>query len=562
MSLLYITEKVSDLNTTIRQVAEESGISYNVCNYKDYRSINFEKNTYSVIILKYEEYKSHIDDVIWTFSNIKDGIVTIIMMYDQIDFSEKEHYYNLGVASIIKVNQYLESSLSAFFLSAKEEIVTINTLRTMQVAVVDDSRFSLELIRSYFEKIEVKSVSYFQSPEAMIDKIDHFDFFIIDFVMPQYTGDELIQKIRESNKDCIIILITTYGTAIPHGMHIGANDFLYKPFSFKMFISRVSASIYYKKLENLKQENEKELLRISITDKLTGLYNRAYFIEKLNQVMLENKRYGKQIALVLLDIDHFKLVNDTYGHLMGDKVLIELGQILKENVRETDCLARWGGEEFAIILLNTSLESAASIAEKIRKKIEVASIENYVKISASFGITELLDSDDSESIFKRVDNSLYLAKLTGRNKVVSNEEIYIYKSGLPVNIEWGPFFRSGHPSVDSDHNNLISLSNNLIQNCFIENNEEKLFVLFKEITEHIIDHFKNEEEVLEVYNYDRLEEHKVIHQNLINQTLKANEKMSNGLLKPLDLAKFVIQEVVIGHIIKSDFDFYDLFSTE
>ena len=164
--------------------------------------------------------------------------------------------------------------------------------------------------------------------------------------------------------------------------------------------------------------NTKKLEYISTHDTLTNLYNRAYFNDTIETKIKTAKRYGNEFSLILLDIDHFKKVNDTYGHNIGDEVLIQIAKILKNNIREDDMIARWGGEEFVILLSQTNLDGTYKLAEKLRVIIENSSIINEQKITASFGIGNYNKKQTKTEFFEKVDNSLYKAKNNGRNCVV------------------------------------------------------------------------------------------------------------------------------------------------
>lgn len=167
-----------------------------------------------------------------------------------------------------------------------------------------------------------------------------------------------------------------------------------------------------------KEQKEIEISQLSRTDHLTKVYNRIYFDEQIEYFLNQFLRYENTFSMILLDIDHFKKINDTFGHTKGDEVLILLTKLLSNSIRKSDMLARWGGEEFVILLPNTSLEQTASIAEKLRKKIENFTFCTEFTVTCSFGVTEVVECDTTESLFSRVDNVLYEAKQGGRNKVV------------------------------------------------------------------------------------------------------------------------------------------------
>ncbi|MFA5461068.1 MAG: diguanylate cyclase [Sulfurimonas sp.] len=164
--------------------------------------------------------------------------------------------------------------------------------------------------------------------------------------------------------------------------------------------------------------NEKLLAELYITDSLTKLYNRAHFDETINLIVKNQRKADSEFILVLVDIDNFKVINDTYGHQVGDEALISVANTLKSSLRDNDLVARWGGEEFVIMLKDTTINEAKVIVEKIRANIENSIINNDIKLTASFGFTKYILGEDSKEIFKRVDDALYEAKEGGRNRAV------------------------------------------------------------------------------------------------------------------------------------------------
>jgi len=161
---------------------------------------------------------------------------------------------------------------------------------------------------------------------------------------------------------------------------------------------------------------KKALERLAHYDELTQLYNRRYFNEMLNQEISRSSRYDNKFSLILFDIDHFKRVNDSFGHDVGDAVLQTLSQIIRANIRKSDVLARIGGEEFAVIATETPLSGGLELAEKLRKAVQVHPFNPIHQLTISLGISEFRPSDDSNTLFKRSDNALYKAKNNGRNR--------------------------------------------------------------------------------------------------------------------------------------------------
>jgi len=186
-------------------------------------------------------------------------------------------------------------------------------------------------------------------------------------------------------------------------------------------------------LENLVKERTRELEQLNITlqrqldqigkiasyDKLTSVYNRYMFEEILQKEVKRARRYGRPLSLVMVDVDYFKEINDRYGHQVGDLVLREIATTLQENVRDADIVSRWGGEEFVLILPNTNLEQAVSIAEKLRVIIEERRFEKGSRLTCSFGVTAFHMDDTISTIFARIDKALYRAKEFERNNVQS-----------------------------------------------------------------------------------------------------------------------------------------------
>jgi len=174
------------------------------------------------------------------------------------------------------------------------------------------------------------------------------------------------------------------------------------------------------------REKNKQLEELSITDSLTGLYNRTHLMDTLAGEVARSRRHNRPFTLLIMDIDHFKRYNDTYGHLAGDEALRRTGFLLKESVRSSDYAARYGGEEFILILPETGAEDGVEMAERIRNQIaekEMGSDGSPLKVTVSVGVASFpRDGDDPHSLMKRADAALYEAKRRGRNRVVMSGE--------------------------------------------------------------------------------------------------------------------------------------------
>jgi two-component system cell cycle response regulator len=171
--------------------------------------------------------------------------------------------------------------------------------------------------------------------------------------------------------------------------------------------------------KRIQYTNSKELAKLSSRDALTGIYNRYRFEEELHRAIVSANRYGTELSLIMFDIDNFKAINDSYGHLVGDKVLVDFTRIVDAEIRECDFFSRWGGEEFVLILPGTNKEDAERLANRLRDRICSTYFNPIGRITCSFGIDSLSAGDDSKSLFQRVDRLMYLAKEMGKDQVIS-----------------------------------------------------------------------------------------------------------------------------------------------
>ncbi len=179
----------------------------------------------------------------------------------------------------------------------------------------------------------------------------------------------------------------------------------------EMAIVRIAHNITERK------QMEEELMRLATTDPLTGAYNRTKFNEIISREIERVRRYGQKLSMIIFDIDHFKKVNDTHGHMVGDEVLRTIADIIKKNIRKIEYLIRWGGEEFMILASETELDKAFALAERIKRIIESRGFDKAGRVTISCGVTEFKEDDTEDSFIKRADDALYMAKKKGKNRV-------------------------------------------------------------------------------------------------------------------------------------------------
>ncbi|MDP8205685.1 MAG: diguanylate cyclase [Candidatus Electryonea clarkiae] len=299
--------------------------------------------------------------------------------------------------------------------------------------VVDDDSEVRGLMRQVLEAEGTYDIIEAEDGIDALEKLEQntFDMVISDVKMPNMDGIELLKEIRKTSPDLPVIIATAYGGDMgPKALSLGADDFLYLPFRIEEFKFRVERVLGYSKLlkvrETLEKEN-KELWGRAITDKLTGLFNRQYFEEIFSGEFERSKRYRSHLGCVMLDIDLFKEVNDQYGHLVGDVVLKELGVIISDTLRRADLAVRYGGEEFVILLPETTREGIALVADRLRNKVEEFKFCSESKlqgkkmrqVTISLGASYYPDSrwKTEKDFLQAADEKLYLAKEKGRNRL-------------------------------------------------------------------------------------------------------------------------------------------------
>ncbi len=299
------------------------------------------------------------------------------------------------------------------------------------ILIAEDHPVSRKLLEKALIKSGHEVVSVDNGRKALeLFNNNFFPIVLTDWIMPEMTGLELCKAIRENDTPgyVFIVLLTSNDSKndIVTGLKAGADDYLTKPFNNAELIARLNTGKRILKLEKSLRAANEEIKILSITDPLTRCYNRGYLTERFPQEIKRARRYGHPMSLILGDIDHFKNVNDTYGHQAGDYVLKEFVRCIMEVIRHNvDWVARYGGEEFLIVLPETDVKSARHIAERLRSNLSQRDIEiqgKQIRITASFGLTGFdnttLDEKISpEVIFNKADKLMYQAKKEGRNTV-------------------------------------------------------------------------------------------------------------------------------------------------
>ena len=293
------------------------------------------------------------------------------------------------------------------------------------ILIVEDD----DSIRSSIQEFLTESAyTTFSAPTAEeafeIIKSGTIQIVITDILLPGKNGLQLTSQIKQ-NYDIDVIVMTGYSEnySYEEAINKGASDLLFKPFRFEELLLRLKRVVKERRLTKERNRILSKLENLAITDGLTKLYNLRHFYNLLEVEIDRCRRYGHSLALLLLDIDNFKVYNDTYGHLEGDKVLVKIGQIIRSCLRTMDSAYRYGGEEFTVILPETTAQEANNVANRIRIAVE---LENFIPkagkvatVTISIGVTEYHNDEQLSEFIKRADQAMYLSKEKGRNTISS-----------------------------------------------------------------------------------------------------------------------------------------------
>jgi two-component system cell cycle response regulator len=264
---------------------------------------------------------------------------------------------------------------------------------------------------------------------ARIASEGHYELLIVNLDLENYDGLRLCAQLRslESTRQIPILIIvdTDDHRRMIRALDMGINDYLIRPLDRQEFLARVNTQVRRWRFTERLRNNVQQSLEMAVTDPLTGLYNRRYMSVHVGAMVDAAADRGKTVSVLALDVDHFKAVNDTYGHDAGDEVLKELARRIKANIRNIDLACRTGGEEFVIALPETDAEVAYKVAERLRRAVggkpfNAGPEAGNLTVTVSIGVAELENAAESlDDIVKRADEALYRAKREGRNRVIS-----------------------------------------------------------------------------------------------------------------------------------------------
>ncbi|MBU3949016.1 MAG: diguanylate cyclase [Proteobacteria bacterium] len=332
----------------------------------------------------------------------------------------------LRIADIIKNIYSLRSDEKRPYVSGAP---IINLDQKLSILSIEDSEDDYEKILSIVKnRTEVVMTHIDKIGDALqaLGKT-HFDIIVLDYMFADGTGLDFLRTLKREGIKMPVIVLTGQGNEVIASQMIqeGACDYIPKHLlSEKSFFRSISNAMEKHRLKRDVKIAMEKMAEMSTHDELTGLHNRRYFSEALERETARSKRYHETLSLCMVDLDHFKNINDTYGHSAGDMVLSEIGKILKDCIRGSDVACRYGGEEFAIILTNTNIDNAVYLSDRFMKKLSLHEFEydsSKFNLTGSIGIAALDNNSWEQTqaeLIKRADTALYKAKEQGRNRIV------------------------------------------------------------------------------------------------------------------------------------------------
>jgi len=295
-----------------------------------------------------------------------------------------------------------------------------------------------------------------------------------------------------------------------------------------------------------------------ILDRFTGVYTRDYFNFRLKEEVSHVQRNKYPIAMIYFDLDHFKNVNDVYGHSAGDEVLLEVVAVVKSIIRIEDVFSRWGGDEFILLLPNTDLNGAKFVADRIRSEIESLEISKAYGVTASIGYSQWKLKEYLESWFLRTDQALYTSKNTGKNKVTVSD--HMLEKNILVRVDWDGASNSGCEIIDDEHKAILKRCNIIVESALEQSSFDETIRNVEVLMLEMEQHFKDEIQILKDIDYPEIEKHQNIHDALMKKTNSIFQKTIQRDITAVEFFTFLLLTVVEGHFKNEDVKYFQYLS--
>ncbi|MDH7794506.1 MULTISPECIES: PleD family two-component system response regulator [unclassified Beijerinckia] len=298
-----------------------------------------------------------------------------------------------------------------------------------RVLVVDDRASSSERITRSFEKIHFVDLEHEPQNALFRAAEGEYELIVVSLSLKDFDGLRLCSQLRslERTRHLPILLVADLDdrAKVLRGLDLGVNDYISRPVDKNELIARSRTQVRRKRYSDALNNNVQASIELALIDALTGLYNRRYLEMHLAEMLAQATTRARPLALMILDIDHFKTVNDTHGHDAGDDVLKGFAARVKNVIRSADLICRLGGEEFVVVMPDTSMVVARRIAERVRRAVEeslfgISNGTKLIPITVSIGLSQSIDDADPDTLFRRADQALYRSKNEGRNRVTAD----------------------------------------------------------------------------------------------------------------------------------------------
>jgi len=332
-----------------------------------------------------------------------------------------------------------ESTSGQLGMLVATDSVQTQSSETAKVLVLEDSAIDLDKITETLARDRDQVTEAENCAEALeLALSQDFELIVISLTLMREDGLRLCSQLRshERTRQVPVLLLAdeTDMDRVAKGLELGANDYLIKPIDRNELLARTRTQVRRKRYQDRLRANYEQSLSLALTDSLTALFNRRYLSAHLPRLLDRGNGNNKPVAALLFDIDHFKVVNDTYGHGVGDEVLREVAVRAGRNLRNFDLVARLGGEEFVVVMPDTDMHAAHSVAERLRRRIaeepfKVSAPIGQITVTISIGVAvsdgRLMEDgkpESGDSLLRRADTALYRAKRAGRNRVVCDSD--------------------------------------------------------------------------------------------------------------------------------------------
>ncbi|WP_018989494.1 diguanylate cyclase [Aromatoleum toluclasticum] len=310
-----------------------------------------------------------------------------------------------------------------------------------------------------------------------------------------------------------------------------------------------------------------QMERLAYTDRLTGAWNRRHLEDAALLEMSRAERHGHSVSLLVLDVDHFKEINDQFGHAVGDYVLVELVRCIRSDIRHADTVTRWGGEEFVVLAPDTALREAEQLAQKLCARVSEAQLSSARPITISIGVAEYHCGEGFEHWLARADRAMYRAKDTGRNRVVADPYSAFASDGTrmacsPVELVWRESYRSGNERVDRQHRQLFEHANRLLHAVISHAPRAEVLEAMEVLVEDITAHFAEEEQLHHSIGFPAREAHTAEHGRLLAQATRLFERARQDAELPIaEVFQFLAYDVVAQHLVGADRQYFRYLET-